>query len=221
MGSGTTVGIFASNKPNMKKFILALVLTASAVFSYAQTIAYTQDGKRVVLFPNGSWYYADSIYGGGNNGGSFFNNNMQGATEMFNEAYDYAFELVYGEEFFRNERENKAAVWAADYVKSNIQITLGRRNLAQWFDELYQVAYNYINKNTFFSNDRKQNSINWAKGLIEQKAVYDWSYAGSKIARTKDAYQVAYNKIFNTEFFSADRKKRAVEWANQFVRNRR
>lgn len=204
----------------MKKALLLLVLAASAVFAQAQTIAYTQDGKRVILFANGTWFYADSIYGNNNN--SFYNNaNTQGAKEMFLEAYDYALDLVYSDEFFRNDRESKSSAWAADYVKANIQINIGSRSLGQWFDELYNVAYNYIHKSEFFSNDRKQKSINWAKGLIEQKATYDWGNYSSKIARTRDAYNVAYNKIFATEFFANDRKKKAVEWANQFMRNRR
>ncbi len=196
-----------------------MFITASAVTSFAQTFAYTEDGKRIVLFPNGSWYYADSVYGG-NNGG-WYNNNVQGAQEMFTEAYDYAYELVYGEEFFRNERETKAATWAADYVKSNIQISIGRKSLGSWYDELYNIAFNHVYKNTFFGSERKQNAINWAKSLLEQKATYEWSMNNSRMQRTREAYNVALNKIFNTEFFSSDRKRRAIEWANQFVRNRR
>lgn len=203
----------------MKKVLLALAFIACAAFTQAQTIAYTQDGKRIVLFSNGTWFYADSLYG--NNNGSFYNANTQGAREMFMEAYDYAFDLVYGEEFFRNERENKAGAWAADYVRTNVQVTIGRRSLSQWFDELFAVAYDYIYKNEFFPNDRKQKAINWAKNLLEQKAAYDWGAYSSKISRTRDAYNVAYNKIFVTEFFANDRKKKSVEWANQFIRNRR
>lgn len=208
----------------MKKVLLAFVLTACAVFSQAQTIAYTQDGKRVILFSNGTWFYADSLYGNNNNSPYNYNNsynNTQGAQEMFMEAYDYAMDLLYGDEFFRNERENKAGAWAADYVRSNIQINIGRKTLGQWFDELNTIAYNYIYKNEFFGNDRKQKAINWAKGLIEQKASYDWSSFSSKLARTREAYNVAYNKIFVTEFFANDRKKKSVDWANQFMRNRR
>jgi hypothetical protein len=202
---------------NMKKFILAFLFTASAVFAYTQTIAYTQEGKRIVLFPNGSWYYADSIYGGG--GG--YQNTNQSASDMYTEAYEYAFEILYGDEFFRNDRETKSAAWAADYLKQNIEIRIGTIGLSQWYDELYQVAYNSVYKSVFFASERKQNAINWAKGLIEQKAVYDWSYQRSRIARTREAYQVAYNKIFTTEFFGNDRKRKASEWAVQFMRNRR
>jgi hypothetical protein len=204
---------------NMKKFILAFILTASAVFSYAQTIAYTQEGKRIVLFPNGSWYYADSIYNA--SGGYGGQNTNQSASDMYSEAYDYAFDILYGDEFFRNDREAKAAAWASDYLKQNIEVRIGTISLSQWFDDLYQVAYNSVYRNVFFANERKQNAINWAKGLIEQKAVYDWSYQRSRIARTREAYQVAYNKIFTTEFFGNDRKRKASEWAVQFLRNRR
>lgn len=202
----------------MKKVLLALVLTACAVCTQAQTIAYTQDGKRVILFANGTWFYADSVYG--NNNATYYNN-TQGAQEMFTEAYDYAYEMVYSQEFFPADRQNKSGAWAADYVKSNLQLTIGRKTLSQWCDELYTMAYNYVYRNEFFPADRKQKSINWTKNMIEQKAVYDWGNNTSKIARTREAYNVAYNKIFVTEFFPADRKQKAIDWANAFMRNRR
>jgi hypothetical protein len=204
----------------MKKYLLALLLMFTAVCAGAQMIAYTQDGKRIILFPNGSWYYADSLYSP-NAVNLYSNQNEQSATNMFQEAYDYAMEAIYGDEFFRSDRENKAAAWAADYLKSNININIGYRTLGQWFDQLYNIAHNYVYKNVFFASERKQNAINWAKNLIEQKATYDWFTNTSRIARYRTAYQVAYDKIFATEFFAGDRKKKASEWANNFLRNRR
>jgi hypothetical protein len=207
----------------MKRILPMLLLLALTASATAQQIAYTQDGKRIVLFANGHWMYADSLYGGGGGGwGGQWNGPLQSASDIYSEAYDYAFEVVYGDEFFRQDRENKSATWAADYLKSNIQIVIGARRLEMWFDELYGVAYNSVFKNVFFSTERKQNAINWARNLIEQKATYDNFYQGSsRFGRYRDAYNVALNKIFVTEFFSNDRKKRAAEWANNFVRNRR
>lgn len=203
----------------MKKFLLLASVIFSVSFMSAQTVAWTQDGKRIIIFQNGTWFYADSLANGNWN----FNAQVQGAGEMYNEAYDYAFEVVYGEEFFSQERQNKAAQWAVDYLRQNIVITIGSRSIESWYDELYGIAFDKVYRNTFFSSERKQSAINWAKGLLEQKATYEMGMNNnaSRLARQRAAYNLALNKIFSTEFFSGDRKRRAAEWANNFVRNRR
>jgi hypothetical protein len=202
----------------MKRLFTLLAFVMCITAAHSQTIAYTQDGKRIVIFQNGTWFYADSLV---NIGGGFQPNNIQSAGEMFNEAYDYAYEIMYGDEFFAQDRQNKSAAWAVDYLKQNIVISIGARSIENWYDELYGIAFNKVYQNTFFGNDRKQNAAAWARQLLEQKAVYDPLTVSSRMARTRAAYQLALNKIFVNEFFAADRKRKASDWATNFVRNRR
>jgi hypothetical protein len=199
----------------MKKILTLLAFVTAFAAAHAQTIAYTQDGKRIVIFQNGTWFYADSL------GIGLPNDNAQSASDMFTEAYDYAYELVYGDEFFAQDRQTKSAAWAVDYLKQNITISIGRRSIENWYDELYSIAFNKIYTNSFFGSDRRQNAANWAKGLLEAKAVYEPFPFTSRIVRTRAAYQLALNKMFGNEFFGADRKRKAADWANNFVRNRR
>jgi len=192
----------------MKKLYLFVSLCVITTFLNAQTIAITAQGRKVLLFPNGSWRYTDS---------NFKQDNFS-VDSLYNEAYDYAYDLLYGDEFFTTERKNKSIEYAVDYVKSNLSIPVGFKTFEQWYDELYAFAYSRLGKDSWaFNPDRKKMATEWTSQAIKDKGYFD-DYRLSYIARQRLAYNFAYNKIYSTEMFQQDRRKKSLQWASDFVK---
>jgi hypothetical protein len=192
---------------NMKMLYTFLLVLFSSVTLYAQMSAVTQDGRRVLLYANGNWQYADNS--GGMPTGSI--------STQFNEAYDYAYDIVYSDEFFSGDRKLKSTQWAVQYVKDNLYVPIGTKSLDNWFDELYNFAHDNIYRTEFFGNDRKTKSIEWASNIITTKAFFE-DNRSTYIQRHRMAYNFALNRIYRNEFFAQDRKRKALEWANLFVK---
>jgi hypothetical protein len=191
----------------MKKIYLLLVFVFAIATIDAQIFATTFDGRRVMLHANGSWRFADSSYGAP----------AASINALYTEAYDYAYDVIFGEEFFANEKRLKAHQWAIQYVKDNTSLPVGYKSLEQWFDELYAFAYDNLFKNDFFGSDKRNKSIEWAASIIKERASFD-DYRSTYISRHRQAYNFAYNRVYKSEFFSNERKKKALDWANAFVK---
>jgi hypothetical protein len=191
----------------MKKFYTLLILAIVLAEVQAQTIVTTIEGRRIILYANGTWQPLDS-------------SNLQPVQDiksMYKDAYQYAYDIMYSDEFFPSQRRNKATDWAVDYVKNGINIAIGRKFLESWYDDLYEFAGEYLYKDIFFGTERKEKAAQWAAQTLKSKAYYE-DYSMSFIAKHKAAYNVAYSKIFKTEFFATERKKKALNWANEFVK---
>lgn len=192
----------------MKNLYLIGLLMFVFVQASAQTIATTTDGRKVILYANGNWRYADR------------NNTPRGSTDvlsLYNDAYKYAYDIVYEDEFFSNERSTKANLWAKEYVSKNLDIPIGPRTLEQWFNDLQDFANDNLFKSIIFSPDKKKASISWVAQIIKDKAHFE-DYSLSIIERHRIAYDVAYKYVYEQEFFDSDRRKMALRWANDFVR---
>ena len=192
----------------MKKIYSFLFLIFFFVQADAQTFATTTDGRRVILYANGNWRYADR------------NNRVPGSTDLsglYNDAYKYAYEVVYADEFFSTERSKKAALYAGEYVAKNIYIPIGSRTLEQWYNDLYSFANNNLYKEIIFSPDRKKAANSWVEQVLKDKAFFE-DFKLSIIDRHRMAYDVAYKYIYEQEFFATDRRKIALQWANDFVK---
>ncbi len=192
----------------MKKLYLICLLMFFFVQMHAQIIATTATGRKVILYANGNWRYAN---------GNSSRNGSTDASALYNEAYKYAYDVVYGDEFFSNERRNKSILWAKDYVSKNLYIPIGSRTLEQWYNDLYEFANTNFFKDIIFSPDRKKESVLWVEQTLKDKAYFE-DYDVSIIERHRIAYDVAYKYIYQQEFFDSDRKKMARQWANEFVR---
>jgi len=205
----------------MKKVYLTFALLISVFFLHAQLIATTSDGRKVVLNQNGGWQYADSSFrqgpGGFGAGGGFGSYATASIQSMYSEAYDYAYEVIFGDEFFSSDRKTKAQQWAVQYVRDNTWLPIGYKSLEQWYDELYSFAYDNLYRNDFFSSDRKTKATEWAAQKMTKRAYFE-DYRLSYFTRHRQAYNFAYSRIYRNEFFGQDRKRKALEWANAFVR---
>jgi hypothetical protein len=209
LSGGTGFGIWAAKlKPLiMKKIYLLALLLVTITTVNAQLVATTSDGRRVMLNANGNWRYIDSSYGAP----------ATSINSLYSEAYDYAYDVIYGDEFFSNDKRTKAQQWATQYVKDNLSLPVGYKSLEQWFDELYAFAYDNLYRNEFFGSDKKNKATEWAAQTIRERAYFD-EYRSSYISRHKQAYNFAYNRVYKNEFFSQDKKRKAIDWANAFVR---
>jgi hypothetical protein len=191
----------------MKKIYLLIVFVCTISFVQAQFYATTTNGRRVILYADGTWQVMDST-------------NYQPVTDvstLYNEAYQYAYDIMYSDEFFPTERRTKATQWAIEYVKSGLNLAIGRKSLDSWYDDLNNFAYNLLYKDIFFSTERRAKAAQWAAQTIKSKAYYE-DFSISFITKHKAAYNLAYNRIFKTEFFAQDRRKKALNWANEFVK---
>ncbi|MBP6385691.1 MAG: hypothetical protein KA313_04090 [Pseudarcicella sp.] len=207
----------------MKK--LALVFTLIVSFTgFSQTKAFTDRGKEVLLFADGTWKYSDT---------PFTSRREKHATcetefdkvfktkpldELYKESFDYAHEIIYGNVFFDSERNEKASRWATDNFMKDQRFEIGKRNLESWYDEFYNLAYNQINKHVFFDKDRVQYSIDYAIKILKTRSYYSPLYFyNDTIGRTRDAYSLAYNKIYANVFWEKDRKQLSATWSMSFV----
>ncbi len=194
----------------MKKiYLLAIVLFAST-FAFSQIAATTSDGRRILIYPNGSWRYMDST----TNSTSYQSGSIN---SLYSEAYDYAYEIMFANEFFPNERKGKARNWALQNMTTYISIPIGTKSLEQWFDDLYGFAYATLYKNEFFSSERSQKSIEWATQVLNTKSYFE-DFRGSYFSKLRISYNFAYTRVYKNEFFTEDRRRKALNWASDFVK---
>lgn len=97
----------------MKKIYSLFSFILLTTIATAQIVATTSDGRKVILFPNGTWKYASR-------------QNTETSSDfmaLYNESYKYAYEVLYADEFFTTERTNKALSYAQEYVAKNLYAT--------------------------------------------------------------------------------------------------
>lgn len=196
----------------MKKLLLFLILFGFSFITKSQTGAITTGGQRIIVFPNGTWINADS-----SNFYTYQGNINFDIKNEFISAYNFAFNELYSDVFFESERKQKAAEWAGSGIKNGLTIYAGSKSLTSWYDDLYHIAYNYIYSGVFFDSERQKQSIEWVKKILETRTIFDPYYYNSYFKKYKEAYSLAYNKIFSNEFFASDKKVKARNWTNTFM----
>jgi len=193
--------------------ILAFVLCISVARS--QEIAFTGSGKKIILFSNGTWTSADSLpmlTGTINTPRNF--------REEFNNAYKFAYDELYPDVFFDNDRKNKAANWAFNSFSSQLYFFAGAKSLTAWYDDMYYIGSAYFYNTVFFDNDRHKQTNDWLKTWMDKRTVFDPAYYGSYLTRFREAYKIAYNKVYQNEFSDDMRRSKAMAWATSLVKDK-
>jgi hypothetical protein len=191
----------------MKKFYIVCLLLFAFVQSHAQIVATTRDGRKVLLHEDGSWEYA-----GSNN----FPPRTTDVFDMYSEAYQYAYEIIFAEEFYRPDRIEKANEWTRSYLAKNLRLPVGSKTLEEIYTDLYQLGCDSLYRNIIFTPDKKQAARRWAEQTIKDKAYFE-DRRLSLFTRQRMAYDVAYNHIYEDEFFTPGREKKAARWAREFI----
>ena len=196
----------------MKKLTLFFLLVGASIAVYSQTTAITANGQRIIVFQNGTWINADSA--------NFYSSHGNNNTDVKNEfisAYNFAFNELYSDIFFESERKSKAAEWAGAGLRNGLTIYAGSKSLTSWHDDLYHIAFNYMYGAVFFESERQKQSTEWVRKILETRTIFDPYYYNSYFKKYREAYTLAYNKIYSNEFFASDRKTKARNWTNTFM----
>jgi hypothetical protein len=196
----------------MKKLTLLCFIIIFSIAVNSQSTAITSTGQRIIVFPNGTWINADSSSYYGSQG--IFNADIK---NEFISAYNFAFNELYSDVFFESERKQKAADWAGTGIRNGLTIYAGSKSLTSWYDDLYHIAFNYIFSGVFFESERQKQSIEWVRKILETRTVFDPYYYNSYFKKYKEAYSLAYDKIYSNEFFASDRKTKSRNWTNTFM----
>jgi hypothetical protein len=197
--------------------------TSSTIFAFilcmtvarSQEIAFTGTGKKIILFSNGTWASADSL-----TVVTATLNSPRNLREEFNNAYKFAYDELYPDIFFDNDRKNKAANWAFNSFSSQLYFFAGGRSLTAWYEDMYYIGATYFYNTVYSDDDRHKQTNDWLKTWMDKRTVFDPAYYNSYLARFREAYKIAYNKVYQNEFSDATRRTRSIAWATALLKDK-
>jgi hypothetical protein len=96
----------------------------------------------------------------------------------------------------------------------------GNKSLSAWYDDMYYIGFNYFYFKIFFDNDRQKQTSEWVKSWMDKRTIFDPAYYNSYLTRFREAYTIAYNKVYQNEFTDATRRTKAIAWATSLVKDK-
>jgi hypothetical protein len=193
--------------------IIALILFITV--GRSQEIAFTGAGKKIILFSNGTWASAYSLplLAGTAN----WPRNIR---DEFNNAYKFAYDELYPDIYLDNDRKNKAANWAFNSFGSQLYFFAGEKSLTSWYEDMYYIGSTYFYNTVYYDNDRHKQTNEWLKTWMDKRTVFDPVYYNSYLTRLREAYKIAYNKIYKNEFSDAPRRTKTIAWATSLIKDK-
>jgi hypothetical protein len=198
-----------------KTFINSIAAVLVTLVGYSQQTAFTTSGQKIILFSNGTWVNADSIPS--LTGGI---NSPRNLRDEFNIAYKFAYDELFKDVFFDDDRKNKAANWAFNCFSTQLYFFAGSKTLSSWYDDMYYIGSTYFYFKVFFDNDRQKQTSEWVKDWMDKRTIFDPAYYTTYLSRFKEAYGIAYNKVYQNEFTDASRRSKAMAWAASLVKDK-